>query len=96
MTRERRTVRVGLGERGYDIVVGERLLETADEALDPIVAGRRVVVVTDAVVRDAHLARLAPALDRLGVRWDTVDVPNGEGANATPGIEPGRWSELTP
>ena len=87
MTGERRTVRVDLGERGYDVVVGERLLETADEALDPIVAGRRVVVVTEAVVRDAHLARLAPALDRLGVRWDTVDVPNGEGAKSFPEIE---------
>ena len=79
----RRTVRVDLGDRGYDVVVGERLLETAEEWLAPVVADRsRVVVVTDAVVRDAHLPRLAPALGRLGVRWDAVTIPNGEGAKS--------------
>ena len=82
MNGERRIVRVDLAERGYDIVIGEQLLETAEDVLAPIVAGRRVVVVTDAVIRDAHLPRLAPALDRLGVRWDTVTVPTGEGAKS--------------
>ena len=82
MNRERRIVRVDLAERGYDIVIGEQLLETAEDVLAPIVAGRRVVVVTDAVIRDAHLPRLAPALDRCCVRWDTVTVPTGEGAKS--------------
>ena len=79
---QRRIVRVELGERGYDIVIGERLLEAAADVLAPIIAGRRTVVVTDAVIRDAHLPRLAKALDRLGVRWDTVTVPVGEGAKS--------------
>ena len=83
----RRIVRVDLGERGYDIVVGERLLDAAEDVLAPIVAGRRVVVVTDAVVHDAHLPRLAPALDRLGVRWSTVTVPTGEGAKSFREVE---------
>ena len=82
MLNERQTVRVDLGERGYDIVIGERLLETAEDMLAPVVAGRRIVVVTDAAIRDAHLPRLAQALDRLGVRWDTVTVPAGEGAKS--------------
>ena len=83
MLNEHRIVRVDLGDRGYDVVVGERLLETAEEWLAPVVAGRgRVVVVTDAVVRDAHLPRLASALGRLGVRWDAVTIPNGEGAKS--------------
>ena len=75
---ERQTVRVDLAERGYDIVIGERLLETADDALAPVIDGRRAVVVTDAAVRDAYLPRLATALDRLDVRWDTVTIPAGE------------------
>ena len=75
---ERQTVRVDLAERGYDIVIGERLLETADDVLAPVIDGRRTVVVTDAVVRDAYLPRLATALDRLDVRWDTVTIPAGE------------------
>ena len=84
---ERRIVHVDLEDRGYDIVVGKRLLETAEERLDPIVAGRRVVVVTDAVVRDAHLPRLAPVLERLGVQWDAVTIPIGESAKSFQEIE---------
>ena len=79
---ERQTVRVDLAERGYDIVIGERLLETADDVLAPVIDGRRTVVVTDAAVRDAHLPRLATALDRLDVRWDTVTIPAGEDAKS--------------
>ena len=84
---ERRTVRVDLGARGYDIVIGERLLETAVDVLEPIVAGRRIVVVTDAVIRDTCLRRLAPALDGLGVRWDTVVIARGEGAKSFRDLE---------
>ena len=79
---ERRTVRVDLAERGYDIVIGERLLKTAEDVLAPVIAGRRTVVVTDATLRDAHLPRLGQALDRLGVGWDTVTMPAGEGAKS--------------
>ena len=82
MLNEHRIVRVDLGDRRYDVVVGERLLETADELLEPIVAGRRAVVVTDEVVRDAHLPRLASVLDRLCDRWDTLAIPAGEGAKS--------------
>ena len=82
MLNEHRIVRVDLGDRRYDVVVGERLLETADELLESIVAGRRAVVVTDEVVRDAHLPRLASVLDRLCDRWDTLAIPAGEGAKS--------------
>ena len=84
---ERRIVRVDLAERGYDIVIGERLLETAEDVLAPVVAGRRTVVVTDAVVRDSHLPRLAQALERLDIRWDTVTIPVGEGAKSFRDLE---------
>ena len=84
---ERQTVRVDLAERGYDIVIGERLLETADDVLAPVVAGRRTVVVTDAVVRDSHLPRLAQALAGLDIQWDTVTIPVGEGAKSFRDLE---------
>ena len=56
--------------------------ESGADVLAPVIAGRRTVVVTDAAVRDAHLPRLATALDRLNVRWDTVTIPAGEDTNA--------------
>ena len=83
----RRIVRVDLAERGYDIVIGERLLESAEDVLAPVVDGRRTVVVTDAVVRDSHLPRLARALDGLGIQWDTVTIPVGERAKSFRDLE---------
>ena len=79
---EHRIVRVDLAGRGYDIVIGERLLETAEDVLAPVISGRRTVVVTDPVIRDSHLPRLSQALHRLDIRWDTVTVPVGEGAKS--------------
>ena len=79
---ERRTVRVDLAERGYDIIIGDRLLETAEDILAPVIAGRRTVVVTDAVIRDMHLPALAEALNRLDIHWDAVTIPAGEGAKS--------------
>ena len=39
-------------------------------------------MVTDAVIRDAHLPRLAKALDRLDIRWDTVTTFRSEKARS--------------
>ena len=79
---ERRTVRVDLGERGYDIVIGKQLLATAEDVLEPVIAGRRTVVVTDAAIRDSYLPRLGRTLDRIASRWNAVTIATGEGAKS--------------
>ena len=84
---ERRTVRVDLAERGYDIVIGEELLETGDDVLGPVIDGRRTVLVTDSVIHDSHLPRLTKALDRLDIRWETVTISTGEGAKSFEELE---------
>ena len=49
---------VALGERGYDILVGEGLLARAGALIAPVLAAKRVVIVTDANVAPLHLPAL--------------------------------------
>jgi len=74
----RHTISVALGERSYDILVGERLIEDAGVLLAPVLARPRVVVVTDEHVAALHLDRLAASLDRAQVFHDEIVLPPGE------------------
>ena len=73
-----KNVRVELGDRGYDIVIGANLLEAAAELLRPYVQDRYAIVVTDSVVATKYLPRLAPSLDSVSGKWNTCLVPVGE------------------
>jgi 3-dehydroquinate synthase len=73
-------VRVELGERGYDILIGEGLLARAGELVKPLVKpGRtRVFVVADANVEKLHLNTLAAGLSAAGLSFVRTVVPSGE------------------
>lgn len=76
------TVRVPLGERTYDIVIGPDLLDTAGARLAAMFAGRRFGIVTDSAVASAQLPRLTRSLDAAGLRHAAVVVPNGEASKS--------------
>lgn len=70
---------VGLGERAYPIHIGEGLLGRAGEILGPLLAGRRVFVVTDERVAAAgHADRLDAALAAAGIGAERIVLPPGE------------------
>jgi 3-dehydroquinate synthase len=81
------TVRVELGDRGYDIVIGEHLLGRSAGVLAAHIAGRQVAVVTDETVAVACLPALAPALDAHCKRWFQVLVPGGEATKSFADLE---------
>ncbi len=56
------TVKVDLGERSYDILVGENLISGAMLALDPIVNGKKCHVITDSNVGPLYFDAVAAAL----------------------------------
>ncbi|HEY9163886.1 MAG TPA: 3-dehydroquinate synthase [Magnetovibrio sp.] len=72
------TLRVELGDRSYDIVVGTGLIDGAGELLAPLLKRPRAVVITDANVAPLYLARLSASLQAAGVQIDTITVPAGE------------------
>lgn len=76
------TVHVPLGERAYDIVIGENLLEGAGQRLKAMFAGRRFGIVTDSEVAREQLPRLTRSLEAAGLRHAAVIVPNGEASKS--------------
>lgn len=76
MTRE--TIRVGLGPRSYDIVIGPGALAEAGGRIAALGRGRRVIVIADARVEGLHGPALAASLVSAGIATETLTVPPGE------------------
>lgn len=80
----REQVRVDLGDRAYDIHVGDGLVDRAGSYIRPLLAQPRLIVITDETVASLHLARLAAALEAAGIRHDAVILPAGEATKDFP------------
>src|SRR5512142_190210 len=71
-------LRVELGERGYDILVGPGLIASAGGEIRPLMRRRQAVIVTDETVARHHLAPLCHSLDAHGITHHAVILPPGE------------------
>jgi 3-dehydroquinate synthase len=78
MSMEREIVEVRLGDRSYDILIGDDLLETAGQEILRRLPGVRTAIVTDETVAAHHLARLQEGLSAAGVPSTAILVPPGE------------------
>ena len=73
------TVRLELGARSYDILVGDGVLAQSGERIAAVTRGRAPVVVTDANVAPLHLDRLNAAMERAGIApQPAIVLPAGE------------------
>ncbi len=75
---ERESLRVELGARSYDIVIGSGLLSEAGALLRPVIRRERVVVVTDEHVAALHLPRFAAGLAAADIAHHALVLPPGE------------------
>ena len=76
--RDRITVR--LGQRSYPITIEAGLLDRAGEALERIVRGKRLALVSDENVWALHGARLTAALSASSIEATPILLPPGEGS----------------
>ncbi len=76
------TLRVGLGERAYDIVIGPDLITNAARHLGDLVAGRQIIIVTDSNVATHHLHTLEASLTPVSRRCDSIIVAAGEASKS--------------
>lgn len=72
------TLRVELGERSYDIVVADGLIDAAGAHLAPLAGAAPLLVVTDETVAGLHLGRLEASLDAAGLDHRRFVLPDGE------------------
>ncbi len=78
MSGQPRRVKVALGDRAYDILIGADLIARAGEHCAPHIPKRRAIVVTDDAVARLHLDALTRALKAAGIDAPSVVVPAGE------------------
>jgi 3-dehydroquinate synthase len=72
------TVKVALGDRGYDIVIGRGLLAELGTRIAALKPGAAAAIVTDRTVAACHLGATQAALDAAGIRSTPIVVPPGE------------------
>lgn len=80
-------VRVDLGSRSYDILIGRNLINTAADHILPLLGKRHVVIVTDANVARLHLEALEHALKQADIAVDSIILPAGEATKSFAELE---------
>ena len=75
-------VRVALGARSYDIVIGRGLLASLGARVAALKPGAKAAIVTDATVERLLLGATASALAASGMDSTHVSVPAGEGSKS--------------
>jgi 3-dehydroquinate synthase len=81
------TIGVDLAGRSYDIVIGERLIESAGERIAAALPGARCAVVSDQTVASLHLAPLKSSLEEQGLDLGEVVIAPGEASKSFPVLE---------
>jgi len=76
------TVKVALGDRSYDIVIGRGLIASLGARIAALRPGAKAAVVTDENVARHHLAAAEAALAGAGVPASRVTVPVGESSKS--------------
>ncbi|MCB1380457.1 MAG: 3-dehydroquinate synthase [Alphaproteobacteria bacterium] len=76
------TVPVALGDRSYEIAIGEGLLARAGEIIAPLLKRPMTAIVTDENVARAHLPALQAALAAQGISSTAIVLPPGEGTKS--------------
>ena len=81
------TLRVDLGDRSYDIVIGTGLLDRAADYIKPVLHRPRTVIVTDENVGRHQLPRLEKSLADGDIAFETIILPAGEGTKSFDQLE---------
>jgi 3-dehydroquinate synthase len=81
------TVNVGLGNRGYDIVIGRGVVASLAARIAALKPGARLAIVTDENVARLHLEAIERQLSAAGMTTSRIVVPPGEGSKSFASFE---------
>jgi 3-dehydroquinate synthase len=82
----RRIVPVALGDRAYEVLVGDDLMDRAGDLIRPFSRNARTAVVTDETVAGLHGQRLMRSLEQAGIKASLIVMPPGEQTKSWEGI----------
>ena len=88
------SLRVGLKDRAYDILIGRQTTADAGAFVKSRCAARRAICITDANVRRPHAERVVHALTAADLRADLLTVPAGEASKSVHEAER-LWNECS-
>ncbi len=80
-------VRVDLGERSYDIIIGDGVLGQAGARVAELAPGARCAIVADENAARHHLVTLREGLEKAKIEYHVIDVAAGEGSKSFAGLE---------
>ncbi len=83
-----RTVRVPLGDRAYDVLIGPGLIGRAGSIIAERLGAARCAIVTDWNLAEHHLATLESALQESGRHARSIILPPGEKTKSFRELEP--------
>jgi 3-dehydroquinate synthase len=83
----RSIVRVELGPRSYDILIGRNLIEEAGAEIARRLPGARLGIITDQTVAALHLRLLEQTLDAAGIEHAAFTIPPGEASKSFAQLE---------
>jgi 3-dehydroquinate synthase len=78
MSRRIEKVPVALGERSYDILIGQGLLAESGALIGDVLRGRQAAIVTDDNVARLHLPSLQASLAKTDITHTAIVLPPGE------------------
>ncbi|MDB2414510.1 3-dehydroquinate synthase [Rickettsiales bacterium] len=78
---------VDLGDRSYEILVGENLLSDAASYIEPLLQAPRVFIVTDENVAPLYLKTLVDSLESKKIKVDSFILPAGESTKSMENLE---------
>ena len=76
------TVKVALGERSYDIMIGHGLMPDIGRHLAPLLHRPVTAIVTDENVASRHLQALEASLQAAGISTTAIVIPAGEASKS--------------
>lgn len=79
-------VAVELGDRSYDIIIADGLIDRAGEFLTPYARTNKLIIITDENVARVQLDKLRNALSRAHVRCEPIILPAGESTKSWNGL----------
>ncbi len=81
------TIKVGLDNRSYDIVIGSSLIDNAADYIVPFLPRPKTAIVTDENVARHHLKTLTDSLEAVGIDVTSIILPPGEATKSFASLE---------